>query len=93
MLLISREFIVLILLANIIAWPIAYYAMNKWLQSFAFRVNIGLWIFLVSAALALVIALLTVSYQAVRASMADPMEALRYESDTMSSGTRDAQNG
>jgi putative ABC transport system permease protein len=59
-LLVSKEFTKWIILANIVAWPIAYLAMNNWLQNFAYRINIGLWIFLLAGALALVIALLTV---------------------------------
>jgi len=77
--LLSKEFIKWVLVANFIAWPIAYYAMNKWLQNFAYRINIDWWTFLLAGALALVIALLTVSYQAIRAATANPVEALRYE--------------
>jgi predicted permease len=77
--LLSREFSKWVLLANIIAWPLAYYAMNKWLQSYAYRINIAIWSFVAAALLALVIALFTVSYQAVRAARANPADALRYE--------------
>ncbi len=77
--LLSKEFIKWVLLANIIAWPIAWYAMNKWLQNFAYRVNIGIWIFILSASLALIIALVTVSYQSIKAAVANPVESLRYE--------------
>jgi putative ABC transport system permease protein len=77
--LLNKEFVILVLIANIIAWPIALYAMNKWLQNFAYRISIEWWIFLLAGTLALVIALLTVSYQAVRAATANPVEALRYE--------------
>jgi putative ABC transport system permease protein len=65
--------------ANIIAWPIAYYSMNKWLQNFAYRINIGLWMFIISAVVALVIALLTVSFQSIKAATANPVDSLRYE--------------
>ena len=77
--LLSKEFIKWVLLANLIAWPIAYYAMNKWLQNFAYRVEISWWMFVLAGGIALVIALLTVSWQAIRAAMANPVEALRYE--------------
>jgi putative ABC transport system permease protein len=77
--LISQEYIKLVLIASIIAWPIAYYAMHRWLQKFAYRTNIGLFTFIISALLALMIALLTVSYQAVKVALANPIEALRYE--------------
>jgi putative ABC transport system permease protein len=64
---------------NVFAWPVAFLAVNRWLQDFAYRVEIGLWMFVLAGALALVIALLTVSYQAIRASLSNPVEALRYE--------------
>jgi putative ABC transport system permease protein len=66
-------------LANLIAWPLAWYAMNKWLQSFAYRIDIGWWIFALAGGVALLIALLTVSTQAIKAALANPVEALRYE--------------
>jgi ABC-type antimicrobial peptide transport system permease subunit len=77
--LISREFLTLVLLANIIAWPVAYYAMKVWLQNFAYRTSIEFWTFLVAAGLAFLIALLTVSYQSLKAALANPIESLRYE--------------
>lgn len=78
-LLLSKEFTKWVLLANIIAWPIAYYVMAKWLQNFPYRMDIRLWIFLVSGALALFIAIITVIFQAVKAALANPVDALRYE--------------
>jgi putative ABC transport system permease protein len=77
--LLSKEFMKLILIANVFAWPIAYFAMNRWLEDFAYRVEIGWWVFALSGGLALVIALLTMSFQAVRAAQANPVESLRYE--------------
>ena len=77
--LLSVNFTKWVLLSNIIAWPVAWFAMNRWLQNFAYRINIGIWIFFVSGLLALLIALLTVSYQAIKAAMCNPVEALRYE--------------
>lgn len=77
--LLSKEFIKRILIANIIAWPIAYFAMNKWLQNFAYRINIGIGIFLISGLIALVIAMLTISCQSIKAATANPVDALRYE--------------
>jgi putative ABC transport system permease protein len=79
MILLSREFTKWVLLANIIAWPAAYFAMFKWLQIFAYRVNIRIFIFALAGALALLIALLTVSFQTIKASTADPVNSLRYE--------------
>ena len=74
-LLLSNEFARLVLIANVIAWPIAYFAVGDWLQHFAYRVNVTWWVF----GFAGMIALGTVSYQALRAAVADPIDALRYE--------------
>lgn len=78
-LMLSRELIRLFLIANIVAWPIVYMASQKWLQNFAYRTRIGLEIFLLSAFLVLVITLGTISYQAVKAALANPVDSLRYE--------------
>jgi putative ABC transport system permease protein len=77
--LLSNEFSKWVLIANIIAWPLAYYFMNRWLQTFAYRATIGVGIFLFSGLAALVIALLTVGYQSVKAARANPVDSLRYE--------------
>ena len=77
--LLTKEFTRWILLANLVAWPVAWIAMNLWLQDFAYRINIGWWVFAVAGGLALVIALLTVSTQAIKAALANPVESLRYE--------------
>jgi len=78
-LLLVKEFAKWVFVANIIAVPLAYFAMNLWLQNFAYRTGIGLWIFFLVAALVFVIALLTVGYQAIKSATANPVEALRYE--------------
>jgi putative ABC transport system permease protein len=75
----SKEYVKWIVLANVLAWPAAYVVMNQWLKNFAYRRDIGIGIFFLSAVLALVIALLTVSYQSIKAALADPVESLRYE--------------
>jgi ABC-type antimicrobial peptide transport system permease subunit len=77
--LISKDLVRLVLIANIIAWPIAYYAMNRWLQNFAYRTQIGLEIFLLSAFLALAVSIGTLGYQAIKAARANPVDSLRYE--------------
>jgi putative ABC transport system permease protein len=77
--LISGEFVKLILLASLIAWPVSYLLLNRWLQDFAYRIEISWWFFFLAGGLALLIAILTVSYQAIRAALANPVEALRYE--------------
>jgi putative ABC transport system permease protein len=75
----SKNFLMLVIISNIIAWPVAYYFMSKWLQDFAYRIDISLWVFVLSGGIALVIALVTVSFQAVKAALANPVESLRYE--------------
>lgn len=77
--LLSKEFTKWVLLANLIALPVAYYVMNRWLQNYAYRIEIGLDVFLLTAAIAFIIALFTVSYQSVRAALANPVEPLKYE--------------
>jgi putative ABC transport system permease protein len=77
--LLDRDFLKLVLAANILAWPTAYYFANRWLQNFAYRISIGAWAFLLAAALALAVALLTVSYQSIRAAIANPVKSIRYE--------------
>ena len=78
-LLLSKEFTKWVVAANLLAWPIAYFLMQKWLQNFAFRISIGIGSFLFAASLALLIALITVSYQSLKAALANPIESLRYE--------------
>ncbi len=78
-LLLSGEFLKWVVLANLIAWPVAYFAMHKWLQNFAFRILIGWEVFLISGGTALVISLITVSFQSIKASTANPVDSLRYE--------------
>lgn len=77
--LLTKEFIILVALANIIAWPTAYFVMNNWLQSYAYRIHVGLFTLIVSSVLALGIAMITVSLQAFKVAMANPINSLRYE--------------
>ncbi len=77
--LLSKEFANLVIVAFVVAVPVAYYAMSRWLENFAFRVELSWSLFLLAGLAALLIALLTVSYQAIRAALADPVDALRYE--------------
>ncbi len=78
-LLTTKKFIGLVLIANVTAAPAAYFAMHAWLQNFAYKTSIGSWIFILSAALSFVIALITVGYQSIKAALADPVKSLRYE--------------
>ncbi len=75
----AGEFVKLAAIASVIAWPIAYFAMNSWLDDFAYRITIGFQPFLLSGGIVLVIALLTVSYQAIKSALTNPVEALKYE--------------
>jgi len=75
----SREFVLLVLVANAIAWPVAYYAMSRWLQSFAYRIGLRIETFALAALGAIVVALLTVGTQTIRAASANPVDSLRYE--------------
>ncbi|MFC1726730.1 ABC transporter permease [candidate division KSB1 bacterium] len=77
--LMSREFLILVSFANLLGWPIAYYFMNNWLQNFAYHVQIKFLSFIGAGLLTLLIALLTVSFQAVRAAFANPVDSLRNE--------------
>lgn len=77
--LLSRDLVRLVLLANFIGWPVAYYAMNCWFQNFAFRTNINPWIFLLSAFVTLAVSLGTLSFQTIKAARSNPVDSLRYE--------------
>jgi len=78
-LMLSKDFTKWVLLANIIAWPVAYFAMAKWLQNFAYRTHLEWSVFVLSGLIALIIAVLTVSYQSIKAARANPIDSLRYE--------------
>lgn len=73
----SKDFLKLVLIAAIIAFPLAWFAMNKWLQNFVYRVELSWWIFLAAGAAAMFIALITVSFQAIKAAVANPVKSLR----------------
>ncbi len=77
--LLSKDFVKLVILANVIAWPIAWFIMRAWLNDFAYRTEIGWLVFALAGGLALFIAVLTVSTQAIRAAVANPVQSLRYE--------------
>ena len=79
LLMLNRDFVKWVAISFVIATPIAYYAMNKWLESFAYKTELSWWIFALAGLLALGIALLTVSWQSWRAARRNPVEALRYE--------------
>lgn len=75
----ATEFVKLVLLANLIGWPVAYMLMSRWLQDFAYRIDINILTFIIAGLATLIIAIATVSYQALRAATANPVEALKYE--------------
>ena len=78
-LLLSKDLLKPVLLGSLIAIPVGYYVMSKWLESFAYRINIQWWMFLIAAMAAVLIALITVSFQAIKAALANPMKSLRTE--------------
>ncbi|HUS02568.1 MAG TPA: FtsX-like permease family protein, partial [Chitinophagaceae bacterium] len=77
--LLSKDFLKLVLIANGIAFPIAWWAINKWLQEYAYHVDVQWWVFIVAGVAAILIALFTVSYQAIKAAIANPVKSLRTE--------------
>ncbi len=77
--LLSKDFAKLVMIATLIASPFAYFALQRWLQNFAYRIDLALWMFVLAGGMALLLALLTVSAQAIKAALANPVEALRYE--------------
>ena len=78
-LMLTNEFTKWIIWANIIAWPCAYLVMERWLQNFAYKIDISLWLFMFAGLIALFIAWFTISTHAIKAALANPVEALRYE--------------
>jgi len=77
--LLNKEYMKLVVLSNIIAWPVAYFLMRNWLQNFAFRTNLSIGLFLLSAIMVLAIALLSVSFNSWKAAISNPIDSLRYE--------------
>ena len=77
--LLSGDFLKLVVIAFLIAAPASWMVMNKWLQDYAYRINIQWWVFVLAGGLAVIIALLTVSFQAIKAALANPVESLRTE--------------
>ena len=75
----SKDFAKLVIIASLIAFPVAWFAMNKWLQDFTYRIQISWWMFAAAGAAALLIALLTVSFYAIKAAVANPVKSLRTE--------------
>jgi len=75
----NKSFIKWVLIANLLAWPAAWFVMNKWLQSFAYRIDLSWWMFVLAAGLALLIALIIVSFQTIKAALRNPVDSLRYE--------------
>ncbi len=78
-LLLTREFAIWVLMANLIAWPVAYYIMNNWLKNFAYKVNLNWSVFILAGVIAFIIALATISIQTVKAAKANPVDSLKYE--------------
>lgn len=77
--LVSTEFLKLVIIANVIAWPLAWWAMNKWLQDFAYRITISWWVFVLAGISAIVLTIITVSFQAIKAALMNPVKSLKAE--------------
>jgi putative ABC transport system permease protein len=77
--LLSKEFIMLVVIANLIAFPLTWYAANEWLTTFAFRMQVNPWLFVGTMLLALGFTLVVVSIQTIKAALTDPVKSLRYE--------------
>jgi putative ABC transport system permease protein len=77
--LLSRDFLLLVLAANLVAWPLAWFGLDKWLQAFPYRVQLTGWVFLAAGALSAGVALLTVGFQTLKAARANPVRSLRQE--------------
>ena len=77
--LLSKDFIKLVAIAFVLATPLAYVVMHRWLEEFAYHIAISWWVFALAGLAGLMIALLTVSYQSIKAALADPVKSLRYE--------------
>ena len=75
----SKEFVILVLAANILAWPLAFFIMHGWIQRFAYRISIGWDIFALSGLMTIAITLITISFQSVKSALANPADSLRYE--------------
>jgi putative ABC transport system permease protein len=77
--LLSKQLTKWTLLANVIAWPVAYFLMRRWLNEFAYRIQIGLDVFILSGLVALLLTILTIGFQTARAAVANPVDSIRYE--------------
>jgi putative ABC transport system permease protein len=75
----SKDFVILIVVSMLIATPVAWYVMNKWLENFAYHINIQFWTFILAGLAALIVAVITISFQAIKAAVANPVKALRSE--------------
>jgi putative ABC transport system permease protein len=77
--LLNKDLIKRVIIANLLAWPAAYFVMTKWLQNFAYRINLSIWMFVGAAGLSLIVALLTVSFLSLKVAQENPVDSLRYE--------------
>jgi len=75
----SKDFVTLVIIAALIAFPVAWWAMDKWLQDFVYRISITWWVFAVATVAALLIAVVTISFQSIKAAIANPVKSLRTE--------------
>ena len=76
---ISSEFLKLVVIANVIAWPVSYFLVNKWLMNFPYKIEVGIDVFLLASGLTLLISLITIGYTVIRSATGNPIESIRYE--------------
>lgn len=79
LILLSKEFTKWVIISNLIAWPAAYFLMNQWLQDFHYRIDIGIWVFIIAGVVSLAVAIITVSSQAIKAAVRNPVKSIGYE--------------
>jgi len=77
--LLSKDFLQLVLISCIVAFPVAWWAMHNWLQSYSYRINIDPWVFVIAGMAAMLIAVVTISFQSIKAAVANPVKSLRRE--------------
>ena len=75
----TKEFIILVFIANIIAWPLAYFVMNGWLQNFVYRINLNVMVFIMAGLISLILGIVTIGYHTIKAATSNPVDALKYE--------------
>ena len=77
--LVSKQFLKLVLISCVFAWPLAFYLMKNWLNNYAFKIDLNIWIFIISGIMLIIITFITIFYQSIKASRKNPVDSLKYE--------------